>query len=81
MLCCRTRAASAVDLPGMDPHCRGCMSKHIVAWAERREATILSRIFESVRRRTITLKEAGESYQGLPGLSRTIPSAFLREGG
>jgi len=29
----------------------------------------------------MTLKEEGESYQGLPGLSRTIPSAFLREGG
>jgi len=26
-------------------------------------------------------REEGESYEGLPGLSRTIPSAFLREGG
>jgi len=42
-LCCRTRAASAVDLPGRDPHCRGCMSEHIIAWAERREATTVSR--------------------------------------
>ena len=41
----------------------------------------LSRILESVRRRTITLKEEGESYEGFTGLSRTIPSAFLREGG
>jgi len=57
------------------------MREHIVAWAERREATTLSRIFERVRRRTITLKEEGESYEGLPSLSRTIPSAFLREGG
>jgi len=29
----------------------------------------------------MTLKEEGESYEGLPGLSRTMPSAFLREGG
>jgi len=53
----------------------------MVAWAERPEATTLSKILESVRRRTITLKEEGESYEGLAGLSRTIPSAFLREGG
>jgi len=29
----------------------------------------------------MTLYEEGEPYEGLPGLSRTIPSAFLREGG
>ena len=80
-MCCRTWAASAVDLPGRDPHGGGWMREHTTAWAERREATTLSRIFESVRRRMITLKEEGESYKGLPGLSRTIPSAFLREGG
>jgi len=57
------------------------MREHIVAWAERREATTLSRILESVRRRTITLKEEGELYEDLPGLSRTMPSVFLREGG
>ena len=38
-------------------------------------------ILESIQRMTMTLKEKGESYEGLPGLSRTIPSAFLREGG
>jgi len=53
----------------------------MVAWAERRVATTLSRTLESVRRRTMTLKEEGESYEGLPGLSRTMPSALLREGG
>ena len=57
------------------------MREQIVASAERREATTHSRILESVRRRTITQKEEGESYEGFPGLSRTIPSAFLREGG
>jgi len=29
----------------------------------------------------MTLKEEGESYEGLPGMSWTIPSAVLREGG
>ena len=53
----------------------------MVAWAGRREATTLSRILESVRRRTITQKEEGELYECLLGLSRTIPSAFLTEGG
>jgi len=57
------------------------MREHIAAWAERREATTLSITLESVRKRTLTLKEEGEAYEGLPRLSRTIPSAFLREGG
>ena len=40
-----------------------------------------STILERVSRRTLTLKEAGESYEALPGLSRTMPLAFLREEG
>jgi len=56
------------------------MREHIVAWAERREATTLSRILESVRRRTITLKEEGESYEGLPPLVEDNTKRFL-EGG
>jgi len=36
-------------------------------------ATILSRIFETVQRRTIILKKEGDSYEGYPGLSRTTP--------
>ena len=52
-----------------------------LAMAERREATILSRIFEMVWRRTIMRNEDGESYEGLPGLSRTTPFAiFIEEG-
>ena len=60
-MCCRTRAASAVDLPGRELHWSGWMREQVVAWAQRREVTTLSRILESVRRRTITLKEEGES--------------------
>ena len=37
------------------------MREQVVAWAERREVTTLSRILESLRRRKITLKEEGES--------------------
>ena len=42
---------------------------------------ILSRILEKVCSRTIAGKESGESYEGFPGLSRTMPSAILRAGG
>ena len=41
----------------------------------------LSAILERVSRRTMTLNEVGESYEALPGLSRTTPLAFLREEG
>ena len=47
--------------PGREPHCRGLRRLVTVAWAARREVTILSRIFERVLRRTITLNEAGLS--------------------
>jgi len=57
-----------MDLPGRDPHWRAWMREQAVASAKRREFTTLSRILESVRRRTITLKEEGESYEGLAGL-------------
>jgi len=40
-----------------------------------------SRIFEMVLGRTIMRKEAGESWEALPGLSRTTPLAVLSEGG
>ena len=50
-----------MDLPGRDEHWRGWMREQVTAWAERREVTTLSRILESVRRRTMTLKEEGES--------------------
>ena len=53
--------ASAVDLPGRDPHWREWMREQVVAWAERREVTTLTRILERVRRRMMTLKEEGQS--------------------
>jgi len=45
----------------------------------RRAAIIVSRIFESVRRRTMILNEEGDSYEGFPDLSRTTPFATFRE--
>jgi len=53
-----------VDLLGRDPHCRWWMRVQGVAQAKRREVTTLSRILESVRRGTMTLKEEGELYEG-----------------
>ena len=41
--------------PREGPALKGVDEEHIAAWAERREATTLSRILESVRSRTITL--------------------------
>jgi len=49
-----------VDLPESDPHWSRWMREQVVAWAERLEVTTLSRILESVRRRTMTLKEEGQ---------------------
>ena len=47
----------------------------------RRTAIIVSRIFEKVRRRTIILKEEGDSYEAVPGFSRTTPFATFSEAG
>jgi len=52
-----------------------------MAWSESLDAAILSRIFDKVRSRTMTLNEEGELYDGLPGLLRTIPKPFLRDVG
>ena len=59
--CWSTRAASVVDLPGSEPHCKGFSRLVDRAWAARRDVTILSKIFERVLRRTMTLNEAGLS--------------------
>jgi hypothetical protein len=75
------RAASYVLSPGREPHWLGCIKPLERAAERRRVAIILSRIFETVRRRTIILKEAGDSYDGLPGLSRTTPFAPFSEAG
>jgi len=40
-----------------------------------------SRLFEMVLRRTIMRNDAGESYEALPGLSRTTPFAVFNVGG
>jgi len=70
-----------VLLPGSEPHCRGWMREQARTWSESLEAATLSRIFERVRNRMMTLKEEGVLYFSLPDLSRTISRAFLRDGG
>jgi len=59
--------------PGREPHWFGWSRPFNRATRRRWEAIIVSRIFEKVRIRTIILKEAGDSYEGFPGLSSTIP--------
>ena len=73
--------ASKVDRPGREPVWWGWRRPQDLARRERREVVTLSTILERVSRRTMTLKEAGESYEALPGLSKTTPLAFLREAG
>jgi len=57
------------------------MREQASAWAERQKATTLVTIVERLPRRTISLKDEGESYKALLGLSRPMPRAFLRDGG
>ena len=73
--------ASKVERPGREPVWWGWRREQDLATRERREAVTRSTILERVSRRTMTLKEAGESYEALPGLSRTTPLALFREEG
>ena len=56
----RVRTASEVLSPGREPHWLGFSMPFDRAARRRRDAISLSRIFETVRIRTIILKEAGE---------------------
>ena len=75
----RVRQASYVLSPGREPHWLRWIRPFERATRRRRAAIILSRIFETVRRRTVILKEEGDTYDGLPGLSRTTPFATCSE--
>jgi len=77
----RVRQASYELSLGRDPHWLGWIRPLERAARRRRPAIILSRIFETVRRRTIILKEEGDSYEGFPGLSRTTLFATFSETG
>jgi len=67
--------------PGRDPHWFGWRGPLKLGMADSLTAITRLRIFEMVLRRTMMRKESGESEEALPGLSRTIPFAVLREGG
>jgi len=73
--------ASEAKSPANDPHWWGLRRPTNRATHESLEFMILSRISGNVWRRTITPKEEGGLYEGFPGLSGTMPSAFLRVGG
>ena len=73
--------ASKVERPGREPVWWRWSKPRDLAKRARREAVTRSRTLERVSRSTMTLKEAGESYEALPGLLRTTPLAFFREEG
>jgi len=77
----RVMTASYVLSPGREPHWLGSSKPLELAARRRREAIILSRIFEKVQIRTIILKDVGDSLEGFPGLSSTIPFDPLSEAG
>jgi len=77
----RVRQASDELSPGKEPHWFGWRRPLDLAKADSLTAITSSRMFEMVLRRTMMRKEAGESQEALPGLSRTTPLAVLMEGG
>ena len=64
---------------GSEPHWLGSSGPFARAASTRHDARTLSRIGEIVWMRTIILKEEGDEYEGLPGLSRTPAFAPFRE--
>jgi len=79
--CIRRRQASEELSPGKEPHSFGWRGPLDLAMADSLTSISRSRIFEMVLWRTMMRKEAGESSEALPGLSRTTLLAVLREGG
>ena len=77
----RVAHASEVLGPGREPHWLGWRRPARRARVKSRTVMILSSILQTVLRRTIKRKDAGVSYEGLPGLSRMTPFACLRQGG
>ena len=73
--------ASVALSPGSDTHWFGWRRLAFLAKDMSLMVMTLSRIWETVFRRTIMRKEDGELYEGLPRLSRTTPFACLRDRG
>ena len=76
----RVAQASEVLSPGREPHWLWWRRPALRAMSESLTVMTLYSILETVLRRTIMRKDAGVSYEGLPGLSRTTPFACLRQG-
>ena len=74
----RVVTASEAERPASEPHWWGLRRPVARATQESQEFIILSRMFEKVWSKTMTRKDEGESYEGLPGLSSTMPSALLK---
>ena len=76
----RAREASQELSPGRKPYLFGLSRPLNLAMADSLTGITRSRIFGMVLRRTIMQKEAVESKEALPGLSRTTPLAVCNEG-
>jgi len=78
--CVSERQASEALKPGREPHWLGWSMFLERAIAESLTLMTRWRIFDTVLRRTIMRKDAGELYEVFPGLSRTTPFAVFSEG-
>jgi len=77
----RARQASEELSPSREPHWVGWRSPLDLAMADSLTVITRSRILGMVLRRTMIQTEAGESFEALPGLSRTTALAVFNEGG
>jgi len=69
---------SEAERPASEPYWWGLRRPVALTMQESLEFIILSRIFEKVWSRNMTRKDEGESYEGFPGLTSTMPLALLR---
>ena len=67
--------------PGVGPALVGCSSPLDLVMTDSLTVITRWRILVMVLRSTRMRKEAGESQEALPGLSRTTPFAFFRDRG
>jgi len=79
--CIRAVQALNVLRSGREPHRLRLSRPAVPARGESQDATILSSIFEIVRRWTMTWKEKRAEQSGLPSLERTMPLASFTDVG
>jgi len=77
----RDRQGSKARRQGREPYWLGLSMP--LKWTRLESLTVMtrSRIFKMVFRRTMIRKVERQLEEGFPGLSKSMPFAFLREGG